>query len=123
MSAKTKRALRKKRYLDNKDASQLYMKEYRDSNRNAIRESQKQYYEQHKDAKKLIVQQHCTIRWNGLYSPMESVSEAIGTGVAVSITRSVKSNFLVYLYMLQSINECPTIVRGGVEGRIKDQLT
>ena len=45
MSAKTKRALRKKRYLDKKDASQLYMKEYRESNRNAIRESQKQYYE------------------------------------------------------------------------------
>ena len=56
--AKTKRALRKKRYLDNKDASQLYMKEYRESNRNAIRESQKQYYEQNKDAKKLSVQQH-----------------------------------------------------------------
>ena len=46
MSAKTKRALRKKLYLDKKDASQLYMKEYRESNRNAIRESQKQYYEQ-----------------------------------------------------------------------------
>ena len=58
MSAKTKRALRKKRYLDNKDASQLYMKEYRESNRNAIRESQKQYSEQNKDAKKLSVQQH-----------------------------------------------------------------
>ena len=39
MSAKTKRALRKKRYLDKKDASQLYMKEYHESNRNAIRES------------------------------------------------------------------------------------
>ena len=38
MSAKTKRALRKKWYLDKKDASQLYMKEYRESNRNAIRE-------------------------------------------------------------------------------------
>ena len=58
MSAKTKRALKKKRYLDNKDASQLYMKEYRKSNRNTIRESQKQYYEQNKDAKKLSVQQH-----------------------------------------------------------------
>ena len=58
MSAKTKTALRKKRYLDNKDASQLYMKEYRESNRNAIRESQKQYYEQNKDAKNLSVQQH-----------------------------------------------------------------
>ena len=55
MSAKTKRALRKKRYLDNKDASQLYMKEYRESNRNAIRESQKQYYEQNKDGMKLRV--------------------------------------------------------------------
>ena len=55
MSAKTKRSLRKKRYLD-KDASQLYMKMYRESNRNAIRESQKQYYEQNKDAKKLSVQ-------------------------------------------------------------------
>ena len=55
MSAKTKRALRKKRYLDNKDASQLYMKEYRESNRNAIRESQKQYYEQNKDVMKLCV--------------------------------------------------------------------
>ena len=54
MSAKTKRALRKKRYFDNKDASQLYMKEYRESNRNAIRESQKQYYEQNKDAKNLV---------------------------------------------------------------------
>ena len=43
MSAKTKRALRKKRYLDKKDASQLYMKEYRESNINAIRESQKQF--------------------------------------------------------------------------------
>ena len=51
MSAKTKRALRKKRYLNSKDASQLYMKEYRESNRNAIRESQKQCYEQNKDAK------------------------------------------------------------------------
>ena len=39
MSAKTKRAVRKKWYLDKKDASQLYMKEYRESNRNAIRES------------------------------------------------------------------------------------
>ena len=57
MSAKTKRALRKKRYLDNKGASQLYMKEYRESNRNAIRESQKQYYEKNKDAKKLSVLQ------------------------------------------------------------------
>ena len=57
MSAKTKRALRKKRYLDNKDASQLYIKEYRESNRNAIRESQKQYYEQNKDAIKLSAQQ------------------------------------------------------------------
>ena len=50
------RALRKKRYLDKKDASQLYMKEYRESNRNAIRESQKLYYEQNKDAKKFSVQ-------------------------------------------------------------------
>ena len=73
MSAKTKRALRKKRYLDKKDVSQLYMKEYRESNRNAIRESQNKYYEQNtdvmkfgvrkhyeqnKDAKKLSVQQH-----------------------------------------------------------------
>ena len=57
MSVKSKRAVRKKRYLDNKDASQLYMKEYRESNR-AIRESQKQYYEQNKDAKKLSVRQH-----------------------------------------------------------------
>ena len=45
MSAKTKRALRKKQHLDKKDVSQLYMKEYRESNRNAIRESQKQCYE------------------------------------------------------------------------------
>ena len=51
MSAKTKRALRKKRYLDNKDSSLLYMKDYHESNRNAIRESQKQYYVQNKDAK------------------------------------------------------------------------
>ena len=58
MSAKTKRALRKKRYLDKKDASQLYMKEYRESNRNAIRESQKQYYEQNKDGTKLRVRKH-----------------------------------------------------------------
>ena len=58
MSAKTKRALRKKRYLDNIDASQLYMKEYRESNRNAIRESQKQYYEQNKDGMKLRVRKH-----------------------------------------------------------------
>ena len=49
MSAKTKRALRKNRYLNKKDASLLYMKEYRESNRNAIRESQKQYYQQNKD--------------------------------------------------------------------------
>ena len=55
MSVKTKRVLRKKRYLDNKDVSQLYMKEYRESNRNAIRESQKQYYEQNKDGMKLCV--------------------------------------------------------------------
>ena len=55
MSAKTKRALRKKRYLDNKDASQLHMKEYHESNRDAIRESQKQYYEQNKDVMKLCV--------------------------------------------------------------------
>ena len=58
MSAKTKRALRKKRYLDTKDASQLYMKEYRESNRNAIRESQKQYYEQNIDVMKLCVRKH-----------------------------------------------------------------
>ena len=58
MSAKTKRALRKKRYLDKKDASPLYMKEYRESNRNAIRESQKQYYEQNKDGMKLCVRKH-----------------------------------------------------------------
>ena len=56
MSAITKIALSKKRYLDKKDASQLYMKEYRESNRNAIRESQKQYYKENKDAKKMIVQ-------------------------------------------------------------------
>ena len=55
MSAKTKRALRKKRYLDKKDASQFNMKEYRESNRNAMRESQKQYYEQNKDVMKLCV--------------------------------------------------------------------
>ena len=55
MSAKTKRALRKKQYLDKKDASQLYMKKYRESNRNAIRESQKQYYKQNKDVMKLCV--------------------------------------------------------------------
>ena len=58
MSAKTKRALRKKRYLDKKDASQLYMKACRESNRNAIRESQKQYYEQNKDGMKLRVRKH-----------------------------------------------------------------
>ena len=57
-SAKTKRALRKKRYLDKKDASLLYMKEYRESNRNAIGESQKQYYEQNKDGMKLRVRKH-----------------------------------------------------------------
>ena len=56
MSAKTKRALRKKWYLEN--ASQLYMKEYRDNNRNAIRENPKQYYEQNKDVMKLYVQKH-----------------------------------------------------------------
>ena len=55
MSAKTKRALRKKQYLDKKDASQLYMKECCKSNRNAIRESQKQFYEQNKDVMKLCV--------------------------------------------------------------------
>ena len=55
MSVKTKRALRKKRCLDKKDVSQLYMKEYHDSNRNAIRESQKQYYEQNKDVIKFNV--------------------------------------------------------------------
>ena len=58
MSAKTKRALRKNRYLDKKDTSQLYMKEYRESNRNAIRESQKQYYEQNKDVIKFCVLKH-----------------------------------------------------------------
>ena len=58
MSVKTKRVLRKKRYLDKKDVSQLYMKEYRESNRNTIRESQKQYYEQNKDAINLSVRQH-----------------------------------------------------------------
>ena len=58
MSAKTKRALRKKRYLEKKDASQLYTKEYRKSNRNSIRESQKQYYEQNKDVMKFCVRQH-----------------------------------------------------------------
>ena len=57
MSTKTKTALRKKRYLDNQDASKLYMKEYRESNKNAIRESLKQYYEQNEDAKELSVQQ------------------------------------------------------------------
>ena len=34
------------------------MKEYRESNRNAIRESQKQYYEQNKDGMKLCVRKH-----------------------------------------------------------------
>ena len=58
MSAKTKRALRKKRYLDKKDVSQLYMKEYRESNRNAIRESQNKYYEQNKDVMKFGVRKH-----------------------------------------------------------------
>ena len=58
MSAKTKRALRKKRYLDKKDASQLYMNEYGESNRNALRKSQKQYYEQNTDVMKLCVRQH-----------------------------------------------------------------
>ena len=58
MSDKTKRTLRKKWYLDKKDASQLYMKEHRESNRNAIRESQKQYYEQNKDGMKLRVRKH-----------------------------------------------------------------
>ena len=48
-------ALSKKWYLDNKDTSQLYMKEYRESNRNVIRESQKQYYEENKDVMKLCV--------------------------------------------------------------------
>ena len=55
MSAKTKMAHRKKRYLDKKDASQLYMKECPDSNRNAIKISQKQYYEQNKDIMELCV--------------------------------------------------------------------
>ena len=55
MSTKTKRGLRKKLYLDKKDVS-CYMKGYRESNRNAIRESQEQYYEQkNDDAKKLSV--------------------------------------------------------------------
>ena len=58
MSAKTKRALRKKRYLDKKDVSQLYMKEYRESNRNAIRVSQSKYYEQNKDVMKFGVRKH-----------------------------------------------------------------
>ena len=58
MSAKTRGALRKKRYLDKKDASQLYMKEYRESNRNAIRESQKQYYGQNKVVMNLCVRKH-----------------------------------------------------------------
>ena len=58
MSAKTKRALRKKRYVDKKDVSQLYMKEYRESNRNAIRESQNMYYEQNKDVIKFGVRKH-----------------------------------------------------------------
>ena len=58
MAAKTKRALTKKRYLNKKEVSQLYMKEYRESNRNAIRESQKQYYEQNKDVMKLCVRKH-----------------------------------------------------------------
>ena len=34
------------------------MKEYRESNGNAIRESQKQYYEQNKDVMKLCVRKH-----------------------------------------------------------------
>ena len=34
----------------------FYMKEYHESNRNAIRESQKQYYEQNKDVMKLCVE-------------------------------------------------------------------
>ena len=34
------------------------MKEYRESNRNAIRESQKQYYEQNKDVMKFCVRKH-----------------------------------------------------------------
>ena len=55
MSTKTKRTLRKKRYLDKKHASQFYMKEYSESNRNAIRETQKQYYEPNKDVRKLYV--------------------------------------------------------------------
>ena len=55
MSAKTKRALRKKRYLGKKDVSQLYMKEYRESNKNAIRKSQNMYYEHNKDVMKFGV--------------------------------------------------------------------
>ena len=45
---------------------------------------------------------------------------SVGTGVALSITRSIKSDFFgLSLTTLQSFNESPTIVRG-VEGRMAE---
>ena len=57
MSAKTKRAQRRNGYLKSRDSDSLYMKEYRESNKSAIREGQKQYYEQNKDIIKSSVKQ------------------------------------------------------------------
>ena len=49
---------KEERYLDKKDVSQLYMKEYRESNRTAIRESQNKHYEQNTDVMKFGVRKH-----------------------------------------------------------------
>ena len=59
MSAKTKRAHKRNRYLKSRDSASLYMKEYRESNKGAIRgEGQKQYYEQNKDIIKSSVKHY-----------------------------------------------------------------
>ena len=55
MSAKTKRAQRRNRYLKSRDSASLFMKEFRESNKTAIRDGQKQYYEQNKDVIKSSV--------------------------------------------------------------------
>ena len=58
MSAKTKRAQRRNRYLKSRDSASLYIKEYCESNKSAIREGRKQYYEQNKDIIKSSVKHY-----------------------------------------------------------------
>ena len=71
MSAKTKRAQRRNRYLKSRDSASLYMKEYCESNKSAIRDSQKQYYEQNKDITRNVL---CKHKWQAS-EPSYSLSQ------------------------------------------------